>query len=108
MKHKTIIQLRDNLKKVLKRGRPKQLKKLQKAYHGKRLNEWWCDYAKADGHFTIAQLKDFEGDKDVWSIDGSAVKYIGCIKRTNFDWLKTWSEVECKCRAKADQFKEGD
>lgn len=61
MKHKTIIQLRDNIKKVLKRGRPKQLKKLEKAYHGKRLNEWWCDYAKADGHFTIAQLKDFEG-----------------------------------------------
>ena len=61
MKHKTISQLRDNIKKVLKRGRPKQLKKLGKAYHGKRLNELWCDYAKADGHFTIEQLKDFEG-----------------------------------------------
>ena len=48
-----------------------------------------------------------EGDKEVWSIDGSAVKYIGCIKRTNFDWLKVWSEVECKCRAYADKFKEG-
>ena len=46
-----------------------------------------------------------EGDKDLWSIDGSAVKYIGCIKRTNFDWLKTWSEVEGKCRAMADKFK---
>ena len=61
MKHKTIIYLRDNIKKVLKRGRPKQLKKLEKAYHGKRLNEWWCDYAKADGLLTIAQLKDIEG-----------------------------------------------
>lgn len=43
-----------------------------------------------------------EGDKDLWSIDGSAVKYIGCIKRTNLDWLKVWSEVETKCRAKAE------
>ena len=47
-----------------------------------------------------------EGDKYLWSIDGSAVKYIGCIKRTNFDWLKVWSEVETKCLAKADTFKE--
>lgn len=46
-----------------------------------------------------------EGDKDLWSIDGSAVKYIGCIKRSNFDWLKFWSEVECKCRAKAKEYK---
>ena len=46
-----------------------------------------------------------EGDKDLWSIDGSAVKYIGCIKRTNYDWLLTWSEVESKCRAKADVYK---
>ena len=46
-----------------------------------------------------------EGDKDLWSIDGSAVKYIGCIKRSNFDWLKTWSEVESKCRAKAEEYK---
>ena len=46
-----------------------------------------------------------EGDTYLWSIDGSAVKYIGCIKRTNFDWLKTWSEVECKCRAKAKEYK---
>jgi hypothetical protein len=46
-----------------------------------------------------------EGDKDLWSIDGSAVKYIGCIKRTNFDWLKIWSEVESKCRAKAKEYK---
>lgn len=45
-----------------------------------------------------------EGDKNLWSIDGSAVKYIGCIKRTNFEWLKIWSEVECKCRAKAEQY----
>ena len=46
-----------------------------------------------------------EGDKDLWSIDGSAVKYIGCIKRSNFDWLKIWSEVERKCRAKAEEYK---
>ena len=61
MKHKTIQQLRDNLKKVLKRARPKQLKKLQKAYHGKRLKKWWSDYVNADGYYTIAELKDFEG-----------------------------------------------
>lgn len=47
-----------------------------------------------------------EGDERLWSIDGSAVKYIGCIKRTNFAWLKVWSEVECKCLAKAEKFKE--
>ena len=46
-----------------------------------------------------------EGDKNLWSIDGSAVKYIGCIKRTNFDWLKIWSEVESKCRAKAKEYR---
>lgn len=46
-----------------------------------------------------------EGDNRLWSIDGSAVKYIGCIKRVNFDWIKIWSEVECKCRAKAEEYK---
>lgn len=46
-----------------------------------------------------------EGDNRLWSIDGSAVKYIGCIKRTNYDWLVTWSEVESKCRAKAEEHK---
>lgn len=46
-----------------------------------------------------------EGDKRLWSIDGSAVKCIGCIKRTNFDWLKIWSEVECKCLKKAEEYK---
>lgn len=61
MKHKTIQQLRDNLKIVLKSGRPKQMKKLRKAYHGKRLKKWWSDYANADGYNTIAELKDFEG-----------------------------------------------
>ena len=61
MKHKTIQQLRDNLKKILKRSRPKQLKKLRKAYHGKRLKKWWSDYANADGCNTIAELKDIEG-----------------------------------------------
>lgn len=61
MKHKTIQQLRDNLKRVLKRSRPKQLKKLRKAYHGKRLKKLWSDYANANGCNTIAELKDFEG-----------------------------------------------
>ena len=61
MNQKTIQQLRDNLKRVLKRGRPKQLKKLRKAYHGKRLKKWWSDYANADACYTIAELKDFEG-----------------------------------------------
>ena len=46
-----------------------------------------------------------EGDKYLWSIDGSSVKYIGCIKRTNYDWLLTWSEVESKCRKKAEEYK---
>lgn len=46
-----------------------------------------------------------EGDKDLWSIDGSAVRYIGCIKRTNYDWLLTWSKVESKCLAKAEEYK---
>lgn len=46
-----------------------------------------------------------EGDKRLWSIDGSPVKYIGCIKRTNFDWLKIWNEVECKCLKKAEEYK---
>ena len=61
MKHKTIQQLRDNLIRVLERARPKQQKKLQKAYHGKRLKKLWSDYANADGYNTIAELKDFEG-----------------------------------------------
>ena len=46
-----------------------------------------------------------EGDDFLVSIDGSPVKYIGCIKRTNYDWLLTWSEVESKCRAKAEEYK---
>ena len=46
-----------------------------------------------------------EGDERLWSIDGSAVKYIGCIKRMNFDWLKVWSEVESKCLKKAEEYK---
>lgn len=61
MKHNTMQQLRDNLKRVLKRARPKSLKKLKKAYHGKRLKKWWSDYANADGCVSIAELKDFEG-----------------------------------------------
>jgi len=60
MKHKTITYLRENVKNVLKRGRPKQLKKLKKAYHGNRLKKWWADYANADGCFSISELKGFE------------------------------------------------
>lgn len=60
MKHKTLQQLRDNIKKVLKRARPKQLKKLQKAYHGKRLKKWWSSYASWEC-CTITELKDAEG-----------------------------------------------
>ncbi len=57
MRHKTIQQLRDSLNKVLKRGRPKQLNKLRKAYHGKRLKAWWSSYASWEC-CTIAELKD--------------------------------------------------
>lgn len=46
-----------------------------------------------------------EGDERRWSIDGSAVKYLGCIKRTNFEWLKIWSEIEIKCRNKMEAYK---
>ena len=60
MRHKTIQQLRDNLKKVLKRGRPKQLKKLKKAYSGKRLKKWWVSYAQVE-NLPISQIKEIEG-----------------------------------------------
>lgn len=63
MKHKTIQQLRDSLNKVLKHGRPKQLNKLRKAYHGKRLKAWWAAYAKVEG-LSIAECKEFEGIKN--------------------------------------------
>ena len=63
MKHKTIQQLRDSLNKVLKHGRPKQLNKLRKAYHGKRLKAWWAAYAKAE-ELSIAECKEFEGIKN--------------------------------------------
>jgi len=71
MKHKTIMQLRDSLTKELKRGRPgllkklikayhgKRLKKLIKAYHGKRLKKLWSSYASWEC-CTIAELKDDE------------------------------------------------
>ena len=60
MKHKTIQQLRDTLNKVLKRGRPMQLKKLQKAYHGNRLKMWWASYAQFE-NLQISELKEMEG-----------------------------------------------
>lgn len=59
MKHKTIQELRDNLKRVLKNGRPKQLKKLRKAYCGKRQKKMWSSYASWEC-CTIAELKDAE------------------------------------------------
>lgn len=57
MKHKTIQQLRDDLKKVLKRARPKQLKKLRKAYHGKRLKKWWSDFVHSFS-YALDRLKE--------------------------------------------------
>lgn len=60
MKHKTIQHLRDSLTKVYRHGRPGQLKKLRKAYHGKRLKKWWSDYANAE-ELSIVQCKDIEG-----------------------------------------------
>ena len=57
MKHKTIQQLRENLKKVRSK---KQRKKLQKAYHGKRLKKWWADYANFEC-LTIVEVKKIEG-----------------------------------------------
>ena len=59
-KHKTIKQLRDSCNRVLKRGRPKQLKKLRKAYHGKRLKRWWASYASWECT-TIVECKKIEG-----------------------------------------------
>lgn len=63
-----------------------------------------AEHAEARKNYWYARCC-YEGDKDLWSIDGSAVKYIGCIKRTNFDWLKIWSAVEIKCRTKAEEYK---
>lgn len=59
MKHKTIQQLRDSLKKVLKRGRPKQLKKLRKAYCGKRQKKMWVAMSSFYGT-SISESKDIE------------------------------------------------
>ena len=84
----------------LKSEADKEFRKLKRAL-------WLARAQRAEARKNYWYARSFhEGDKDLWSIDGSAVKYIGCIKRTNFDWLKTWSEVECKCRAYADKFKE--
>lgn len=44
----------------------------------------------------------YEADNRLWSIDGSAVKYLGCIKRPSRDWLVIWSEIEIKCLRKAE------
>lgn len=57
---KTIFQLRELVRKVLKSGRPKQLKKLQKAYGGRYLKNLWASRASFEG-FTIAECKDLEG-----------------------------------------------
>ena len=63
-----------------------------------------AERAKARKNYWYARSVH-EGDERLWSIDGSPVKYIGCIKRVNFDWLRIWSEVEIKCLAKADKYK---
>ena len=57
---KTIFQLRKRVRKVLKSGRPKQLKKLKKAYGGRYLNNLWASRASFEG-LTIAECKDLEG-----------------------------------------------
>ena len=57
---KTIFQLRERVRKVLKSGRPKQLKKLKKAYGGRYLNNLWASRASFEG-LTIAECKDIEG-----------------------------------------------
>ena len=57
---KTIFQLRELVRKVLKRGRPKQLKKLKKAYGGRYLKKLWESRASFEG-LTIAESKDLEG-----------------------------------------------
>lgn len=59
MKHKTIQELRDNLKRVLKNGRPKQLKKLRKAYCGKRQKKMWVAMSSFYGT-SISESKDIE------------------------------------------------
>ena len=60
MKTKSIEKLREKLPHILRRGTKRQQNKLMKAYHGKRLKQWWASYAKAEG-ITISQVKEFEG-----------------------------------------------
>ena len=57
---KSIFQLRERIRKVLKSGRPKQLKKLKKAYGGRYLKNLWASRASFEG-LTIAECKDLEG-----------------------------------------------
>jgi len=57
---KTIFQLRERVRKVLKSGRPKLLKKLKKAYGGRYLNNLRASRASFEG-LTIAERKDLEG-----------------------------------------------
>lgn len=57
---KTIFQLRERVRKVLKSGRPKQLKKLKKAYGGRYLKNLWASRASFE-ESTIAEIKDLEG-----------------------------------------------
>ena len=59
MKTKSIEKLREKLPHILSRGTKRQQNKLMKAYHGKRLNQWWEAYANAEG-LTISKLKEFE------------------------------------------------
>lgn len=57
---KTIFQLRELVRKVLNSGRPKQLKKLKKAYGGRYLKNLWASRASFE-ESTIAEIKDLEG-----------------------------------------------
>lgn len=57
---KTIFHLRERVRKVLKSGRTKQIKKLKKAYGGRYLKNLWASRASFEG-LTIAECKDIEG-----------------------------------------------
>ena len=88
-------------------GNVEELRKAhEKELHSTRRALWLARAERANARKDYWYARScHEGDKRLWSIDGSPVKYIGCIKRTNFDWLKIWSEVECKCLKKAEEYK---
>ena len=84
----------------------KSFNEMTEAYLKSQRALWLARYERAKARKDYWYARScHEGDDRLWSIDGSPVKYIGCIKRTNFDWLKIWSEVECKCLKKAEEYK---